>query len=251
VCVLDRFLDDATLQNIAAEMRHSETAFLVGRGPQEWALRWFTPTDEVDLCGHATLAAVHVLMEAGTAHTGDTLTFHTLSGKLRARCGEMIELDFPLLAGVPMPVSDELRCCLAVPVLAAEHNGTNYLVEVADMDDLRNCAPRLDAIAALKAQGLIVTTATGCGTYDFGSRYFGPKVGVPEDPVTGSAHCHLAPYWATLLGKTDFKALQASARSGVLAVRIEDDRVILGGGAVTVMHGTLELGESAVMEHAA
>src|SRR5262249_39815934 len=142
-----------------------------------------------------------------------------------------------------VPVTDELQCCLGVPIRAAEYNGIQYLAEVQDMDDLRECSPDLDAIAQLDAEGLIVTTAKSCGPYDFASRYFWPRLGLNEDPVTGSMHCMLAPYWASILGKTRFCALQASARQGVLDVHIADDRVFIGGAAVTTMRGMIELEE--------
>lgn len=252
VCLLPAFLPDHRLQEIAAEMNLSETAFLVKQAPLVYDLRWFTPMSEVDLCGHATLACAHMLREYGEARPEETITFRTCSGELRATYREDgIELDFPMLPGTATPITEALRGCLGVPIRAAEHNGSNLLVEVKNFHALTHCRPNLAAIAALDAQGLIVTTASGCGNYDFASRYFAPQLGIAEDPVCGSAHCMLAPYWAAALGRTRFRALQASARSGVLDVRIEGDRVHIAGQCVTTLRGMLELGESHALDHAA
>jgi PhzF family phenazine biosynthesis protein len=205
----------------------------------------------VDLCGHATLAAAHAIYEQGRARADASLQFHTRSGVLSAsREAGRIVLDFPVQSGKPVPV-EAVRQCLGVAVLAASFNGSNLLAEVESLPALLACAPDMTAIAALDAQGLIVTTANECGIVDFASRYFAPQVGVPEDPVCGSAHCMLAPYWAEKLGKKMLHALQASKRRGELFITLKDGRVMLAGYAVTSLRGELLLEERYVVDHAA
>jgi PhzF family phenazine biosynthesis protein len=251
VCLLDNFPNDATMQQIAMEMNLSETAFLVNTAPLQYDLRWFTPTVEVNLCGHATLAATHMLKETGQLQAGDRVTYNTQSGELKARVKETaIELDFPVLEGKvisPHPALD----ALGVEMIACEKNRDNYLVEVRDYKTLLACTPDFKALAQLDMQGVIVTTAKDVAGYDFASRYFGPGAGIDEDPVTGSAHCFLAPYWAKKLGKTTFHALQASTREGILDASLAHDRVLISGHAVTTLKSELQLPLSRNQEKAA
>lgn len=252
VALLEFFPDDATLQRIAMEMNLSETAFLVQAGTLVYNLRWFTPAVEVNLCGHATLAATHMLCQSGKVKTGDTVTYHTLSGTLLARVDEGgIELDFPELPGAACKPHPALKA-LGVNILACEKNRDNYLVEVNDYATLRACSPRFSKLAGMDMQGVIVTTANGVQDYDFASRYFAPNCGINEDPVTGSAHCFLAPYWAKKKpGKTSFRALQASKREGTLDITLTNNRVLIAGHAVTTLKGQLKTPLSAKKEKAA
>lgn len=246
VCILDTFPADSVMQNIAMEMNLAETAFLVRKTPLHYSLRWFTPTVEVNLCGHATLAATHVLVQTGAIGPGDKVCFDTQSDVLVASVDKngVITLDFPLLAG--KAANHPALAALGVDILACEKNRDNYLVEVADYKTLMACSPDFKALALLDQQGVIVTAAKGVPAgYDFASRYFGPAAGIDEDPVTGSAHCFLAPYWAEKMNKTTFRALQASKRTGVLDVAISGDRVLLSGRAVTTLEGALQIALSA------
>lgn len=240
VCLLDHFPDDAVMQNIAMEMNLSETAFLVERERHHYLLRWFTPRVEVNLCGHATLAATHFLWEMGKLKAGSTVTYRTLSGELHARMLDSgIELDFPALPG-NKTISHRALESLGVEIIACEKNRDNYLVEVRNYRVLQMCTPVLGGLLGLDRQGVIVTTAKGVPIdYDFASRYFAPVAGVDEDPVTGSAHCFLAPYWAKKLGNKAFHAFQASRRGGVLDVVLDKERVKIRGTAVTTMRGEL------------
>lgn len=248
VYVLDAFPDDRKMQRIAAQMNLSETAFVVPtEGKNKYKLRWFTPEAEVNLCGHATLAATHVLHQLGRLRTGEDVTFDTLSGPLKAKVlGKTIEMDFPALPGTPAKPPTALKG-LGVEILACERNRDNYLVEVKDYETLVECIPVFKKIAKMDAQGVIVTTATGVPQgydgqprkYDFASRYFCPVLGINEDPVTGSAHCFLGPYWAKKTGQTQFHALQASKGHGILDVTLVGDRVLISGQAITTLKGRL------------
>ena len=243
VSLFSSFPDASVMQNIAMEMNQAETAFLVRNKPLDYQLRWFTPVAEIALCGHATLAAAHYLREAGHAKTGDTLSFHTQSGELRATLlGDGIELDFPELAGKPVSTPESLFAAIPASILACENNGPNYLVEVPDYSALMQCTPD-PRIASLGGVGVIVTTNNGVPAgFDFVSRYFAPNYGVEEDPVTGSAHCMLAPYWSKKLGKNNLRALQASRRTGTLDILRENSRVRMAGNAVTTLKGQLCIG---------
>jgi PhzF family phenazine biosynthesis protein len=240
VCLMDAFPSDDAMQLTALGMYLSETAFVVKKSPLNYDLRWFTPETEVNLCGHATLAATHALQQAGDIKTGDIVTYHTLSGELRARVLDKgIELDFPTLAGTPAKAPAALKS-LGVDILTCEHNQDNYLVEVKDFDTLTACAPAFKKLAKIDAQGVIITTNKNVPAgYDFASRYFAPALGINEDPVTGSAHCFLAPYWAKKLGKTTFRALQASKGQGILGITLKGERVLICGNAVTTLKGDL------------
>ncbi len=239
VCLLDAFPDNDVMQKIALQMYLSETAFVVKQAPLSYNLRWFTPEAEVNLCGHATLAATHALVQSGEVKAGDVVTFHTLSGDLKARALDKgIELDFPTLAGKPAKAPAALKA-LNVDFVNCEINRDNYLVEVKDMETLLACAPSFKRLARMDQQGVIVTTAKGVAGFDFASRYFCPALGIDEDPVTGSAHCFLAPYWAARLGKKQFHALQASKGHGILDVTLKGERTLIAGQCVTALKGHL------------
>lgn len=244
VCVLGDDRDATWMQSVAAELNLSETAFLRRGGGNAWGLRWFTPTVEVDLCGHATLASAHALWEAGIAGAGETLRFETKSGTLTAsRRGAAIELDFPAEPPEPSALPSGMREALGIArVLSTGRNRLDYLVEVEDESALRAISPDSRGLAAAggPARGVIVTAlAADGGEDDFVSRYFAPAAGIDEDPVTGSAHCCLGPFWAERLGKSELSGSQASRRGGRVRVRVEGDRVHLGGVAVTISRGEL------------
>lgn len=234
VCLLDTPVTERWMQSVANEMSLSETAFLLGD-----SLRWFTPTVEVTLCGHATLATAHVLYSTGAA-TGQ-LEFSTASGILTVnrRTDGMITMDFPAKQVTPVPVPDGLEKALGATPVRVGKSALDLLVEVDSAETVRTLGPDIEALAAVDARGVIVT-APGEDT-DFVSRFFAPNVGVNEDPVTGSAHCALAPYWSARLGRTSLTGAQLSARGGTVHVRHDGDRVHLAGHAVTVMSGTLHL----------
>jgi PhzF family phenazine biosynthesis protein len=241
VCVLDGNAapPDSWMAAVAAEMNLSETAFVQPRGDSDWSLRWFTPRVEVDLCGHATLATAHVLWTEG--HTdSDAVRFHTRSGVLSAaRADGAIELDFPALANTPVDAPPGLADALGTIPVACARNVHDLLAELVDAATVRALEPDFVAIAAIDARAVVVTARSDDDAYDFVSRCFGPRVGIDEDPVTGSAHCALATYWADRLGRTDFRAHQASARGGALRVTLAGDRVRLGGTATTIARGEL------------
>jgi predicted PhzF superfamily epimerase YddE/YHI9 len=241
VCVLVAPMDPTLMQQIGLEMNLSETAFLLPLGEGRWNLRWFTPTVEVDLCGHATLASAHVLW-TDVGVTSDTLQFETRSGTLTARrTDERIELDFPAVRVQEEPAPPGLLEALGRPARTVARNRMDWLVEFESADDVRATAPAMDRLAAIPARGVIVTAASDDDRYDFISRFFGPGSGVPEDPVTGSAHCALAPFWSDRLGRTTLTGYQASARGGVVGTEVAGERVRLRGSAVTVLHGELLL----------
>lgn len=289
VCILHQEKSDSWMQQIAAEMNLSETAFLTPQGG-DFQLRWFTPTVEVDLCGHATLASAHILWESGYLYPGEDARFHTRSGLLTARrLEDHIEMDFPAIQVEPVtpppglidalgvaPAADNATAAtaatdphadVAAPSPAHTHTGPqtlpqvvavgknrfDYLVELASEAEVHALRPDFSALARVEARGIIVTSQAQKQTerqthgsqpgsdrpddVDFISRFFAPAAGVNEDPVTGSAHCALGPYWAAKLHKNTFTAYQASARGGVVQVVVDGDRVRLGGRAVTVLRG--------------
>lgn len=239
VVPLERFLPDPDLQAIAAENNLAETAFLVRDGT-DYRLRWFTPTTEVPLCGHATLASAAVVMERLEPHR-DRVVFHTASGPLTvARAGAKYLMDFPALPSKRVPASEEIRSVIGMKPLEVHADEFNYLALLAEAKAVRELAPDIPAIARLDRDGLIVT-APGDGSFDFVSRYFAPAKGIPEDPVTGSAHCMLAPFWASRLGKTELRAAQVSARGGEMVCRVGPERVELEGSCVFYLDGTIEL----------
>ena len=239
VCVLPAPRGEGWMQDVAREMNLSETAFLHRRG-DEWELRWFTPTTEVELCGHATLASAHVLWEDGHLPPDAEARFHTRSGLLTARrSGGWIEMNFPAKPAEESVPSPELVRALGVEPLYVGRSHFDALVEVESEEVVRALRPDLGLLRQVDARGVIVTSRAATPGFDFVSRFFAPRVGVDEDPVTGSAHCCLAPYWKKRLGRDGLVGFQASARGGVVRVRTEEDRVVLAGEAVTVLRGEL------------
>lgn len=242
VCVLDKAADEQWMQHVAREMNHAETAFLY---PTEdgYSLRWFTPTVEVKLCGHATVASAHVLWEDGHLEAGKQARFHTLSGLLTAdQENGWVKLDFPSKPPEECAAPNGLLESLGLAPAQVIYIGKNvfdYLVEVADDAIVRSVNPDMGMLAGVEARGAIVTARSSQREYDFISRFFAPAAGVPEDPVTGSAHCCLTPYWSAKLGKEEMTAYQASPRGGVVKVAQRGDRVWLFGQAVTVLRGEL------------
>ncbi len=239
ICVLPGPRDERWMQDVAREMNPSETAFL-NRREDGFELRWFTPAIEVELCGHATLASAHVLWEAGYLDPTSPARFHTRSGILTAgRRGDWIELDFPADPDEPASEPPGLARALGVEVKYVGKSRFDYLVEVESEEVLRNMEPDFKLLRSIPARGVIVTSLSNAPEYDFISRFFAPQSGVDEDPVTGSAHCCLGPFWGKRLGKSELVGFQASVRGGVVRVRMAGDRVILGGQAVTVLRGEL------------
>lgn len=239
VCVLPEPASEAWMQQVASEMNLSETAFL-RRTEDGFSLRWFTPAIEVDLCGHATLASAHVLWEEGILAPDEPARFHTRSGLLTAtRDGDWINLDFPATPAAPADAPADLVEALGAQPIWTGKSIFDYLVEVDSEATLRALSPDMGRLARLPVRGVIVTSRSATPEYDFVSRFFAPTAGVNEDPVTGSAHSALAPYWATRLGKRELTAYQASARGGVLRVRLDGERVVISGQAVTTLRGEL------------
>ncbi len=244
VCLLTGPRDSAWMQALAAEMNLSETAFLY-QEQDGYRLRWFTPAMEVDLCGHATLASAHTLWTETDASHDEPLTFFTKSGELTAtRSGSLIELDFPAERAASVTPPAGLIAALGIdesttPPRYVGRNRMDYLVEVASEQDLRALQPDFGALANVDVRGTIVTSRAAQESYDFVSRFFAPRAGVNEDPVTGSAHCCLGPYWQQQCGQQEMRGRQISARGGDVHVRLAGDRVILGGTAVTVFRGML------------
>lgn len=240
VCILQAPREERWMRDVASEMNLSETAFL-HRHDDGWSLRWFTPEVEVDLCGHATLASAHVLWQDGLLPPDAEARFYTRSGLLTAaRQGHWITLDFPAKPEQAAPAPEGLEQALGVPPVYTGRSHFDWLVEVESEDVVRALTPDLGMLATVDARGVIVTARSNDGAgHDFVSRFFAPRVGVPEDPVTGSAHCVLAPFWAARLGRGELTGFQASRRGGIVKVRVAGDRVVLGGQAVTVMRGEL------------
>ncbi|HEY9625056.1 MAG TPA: PhzF family phenazine biosynthesis protein [Crinalium sp.] len=240
VCVMPTPAEADWMQNVAKEMNLSETAFLY---PQDdgFSLRWFTPAVEVALCGHATLASAHVLWTEGHLAPDQTARFHTQSGLLTAtKHGDWIELNFPANRCTDTTPPPDLLDALGVRATYVGKNQFDYLVEVESDEILRHMQPDFTRLRTLPVRGVIVTSRShDTESYDFVSRFFAPGSGIDEDPVTGSAHCCLGPYWRDRLHKDEFLAYQASARGGVIKVRCEGDRVFLGGQAITTLRGEL------------
>ena len=241
VCILERPADEAWMQSVAMEMNLSETAFVVRREDGDFDLRWFTPAVEVALCGHATLATSHILYDTGILNPDETARYHTQSGLLQARFVDgLIELDFPSTPPAHCDTPDGLLQALGLE--SAIHVGQprfDYLVEVESEDIVRTLAPDFAKLQFLGVRGVMVTAKSESEEFDFVSRFFAPGAGIDEDPVTGSAHCVLTPYWAAKLDKTELSAYQASARGGRLRCTLAGDRVKLAGKAITVLRGEL------------
>ncbi len=242
VCLLDGERDAQWMQNVAAEMNLSETAFLLPLG-SDFSLRWFTPATEVALCGHATLASAHALWEEQILAPTDVARFHTKSGLLTAeRRGDRIELDFPAtLEERAEPPAGLLESLGISDPLYVGRNKFDYLVEVASEEIVRNLNPDHAQLRKIEVRGVIVTSRATETDADFVSRFFAPGSGIDEDPVTGSAHCCLTPYWSTRLGKEEMTAYQASPRGGYVYVQLAGDRMKLRGHAVTVLRGELNV----------
>jgi PhzF family phenazine biosynthesis protein len=256
VCIMRRFPEAHWMQQMAAEMNLSETAFVVPDGPPgHYMLRWFTPALEVDLCGHATLAAAHVIYSMDLFSDSVPITFETLSGELSVekRADGKLQMDFPAEVSRPDEPPEGLLEALGAQAVHVGRNRMDLLVEVADEAALKALRPNFPALEAVPVRGVIVTAASdgqekggddaaSRGRSDFVSRFFAPRAGVPEDPVTGSAHCCLGPYWAGKLGKSKLRGYQVSRRGGFVEVEVRDNRVLLAGDAVTVfsaeLHGT-------------
>ncbi|HEY9630952.1 MAG TPA: PhzF family phenazine biosynthesis protein [Coleofasciculaceae cyanobacterium] len=241
VCVLPEPVSDRWMRNVAQEMNLSETAFLL-KQEDGYSLRWFTPAVEIDLCGHATLASAHVLWSEGHLPLDAEARFHTRSGLLTAKHqGAGIQLDFPAKPSQQVDLPPRLIEALAnVAVTEVWQSSLGYLAVLESEKAVRNLSPDFSVMADLPVHGVIVTSLADVTTaFDFVSRFFAPRMGINEDPVTGSAHCCLAPFWRDRLHKAEFLAYQASARGGVLKVRCEGDRVYLEGQAVTVLRGEL------------
>jgi PhzF family phenazine biosynthesis protein len=239
ICILNKPGDAAWMQQVAREMNLSETAFLA-RQDDGYSLRWFTPAVEVALCGHATLASAHVLWEQGYLPADAQARFQTQSGLLTAvRDGDWIEMDFPAKPEQPAESIPGLAEALGITPLYVGMSQFDCLVEVESETSVRELQPDLARLAAIPARGIIVTSRASTPGYDFVSRFFAPNVGVPEDPVTGSAHCVLSPFWSKRLGRARLIGYQASPRGGVVRVQIDGERVRLGGQAVTILRGEL------------
>jgi PhzF family phenazine biosynthesis protein len=239
VCLLSEPKEDAWLQAVAREMNLSETAFLLGL-EQDFRLRWFTPAVEVELCGHATLASAHILWQEGHARPEEPIRLHTMSGVLTAtRRGADIELEFPLNPEEPIALPEGMEQALGATPAYVGKSRFDYLVELDSEETVRRLTPNFPLLAALPVRGVIVTSRSADPRFDFVSRFFAPGSGVDEDPVTGSAHCCLGPFWQKRLNKDEFVAYQASARGGVVRVRVGEKRAYLAGKAVTIAKGDL------------
>jgi PhzF family phenazine biosynthesis protein len=239
VCILQTPRSAEWMQNVAAEMGLSETAFLLAKG-EGYNLRWFTPKTEVDLCGHATLASAHILYEFGFYEPDEKIAFYTLSGTITASFSNgTIELDMPRRVPLPQPVTPEIVAVLGqTPRAAATYADQILLAELESPEAVRSFVPDWKKIASLTQPDLIIT-APCTEKYDFVSRFFSPQTGIYEDPVTGMAHCMLTPYYAERMHKNKFHAYQASPRGGDVWARLGEDRVYIGGKAVTVSQGEL------------
>lgn len=238
VCLLPESRDETWMKHVAREMNLSETAFL-RKDEGGYLLRWFTPVVEVELCGHATLASAHFLWEEGHVPAQDEIRFYTKSGLLTAvRDGHHIELDFPATPPSPCDAPEGLFEALGVPVSQVYKSRFDFLVELPSERDVRAVRPDHGALKKLGVRGVMIT-ARGDGLFDVASRFFAPGAGIDEDPVTGSAHCCIGPFWAERLGKTTLRCFQASERGGSLRVKVAGDRVKLAGQALTVLRGEL------------
>ncbi|MCH7639790.1 MAG: PhzF family phenazine biosynthesis protein [Bacteroidetes bacterium] len=248
VCLLDGPAEATWMRSVAAEMNLAETAFLYSN-EDGYNLRWFTPEVEVDLCGHATLASAHILYETGSLAGENEVRFHTAGGLLTVRRNDdgTLTMDFPATPPEETEPPRGLGDVLGIEPVWTGRSRFDVFVEVPDEASIRSLNPDPAAVAALGARGVIVTARADPGSgpgqtgkpYDFVSRFFAPGSGVPEDPVTGSAHCALAPYWAGKLGRDTLTGYQASRRGGFVGVRVRGDRVELTGRAITVFHGEL------------
>jgi len=242
ICPLEQPADPVWMQQVAAEMNLSETAFIVP-ADEAFNLRWFTPTVEVDLCGHATLASAHLLWERGLAPKSRPIRFQSRSGLLTCtRAGKKIELDFPSEPAERIASIADLTVALGAQPVSLGRNRFDLIAEFESEEQVRRLRPDFGKLGEIPARGIIVTAPSDDRRFDFVSRFFAPAVGVNEDPVCGSAHCCLGPFWAAKLKKTELIGFQCSSRGGIVGIRVQQDRVVLCGTAVTVMAGQLEMG---------
>lgn len=239
VCLLEGPQKESWMQDVAREMNLSETAFVWPDG-EDYQIRWFTPEVEVKLCGHATLASAHILFERDFLKPDQAARFHSHSGLLTARCLQgFIEMDFPAKPQHSVNAPPRLAEALGIEPIYSGSDGSDYLLLLEREEDVRGLKPAMDLLKTLEARGFCVTARASMSGVDFVSRFFAPNVGIPEDPVTGSAHCCLGPFWMERLGKRELVAHQVSFRGGVVRVRVAGDRVFLGGQAVTVLKGEI------------
>ena len=242
VCLPETDRDAAWMQAVAAEMNQAETAFLRPRPDGDWDLRWFTPAVEVELCGHATLASAHVLWATGRVPTGSAIRFHTQSGVLTCtRRGDRTEMDFPAEPATAVQAPAQEAFALGAAPTFVGRNRMDMLVVLGSAEEVRRLAPDMGQVGRIRARGVIVTARSDQPDADFVSRFFAPQSGIAEDPVTGSAHCCLGPYWQGVLGKDEMVGRQVSKRGGTVAVRCVGDRVVLGGSAVLVVEGRINV----------
>ncbi|MEM9942616.1 MAG: PhzF family phenazine biosynthesis protein [Planctomycetota bacterium] len=244
VCIVEEgsAVTDDQMQSIAMEMNLAETAFVMKR-EDGMQIRWFTPTDEVDLCGHATLASAFVIWKKGEVAVDQPIQFQSQSGTLICRQDSgVVEMDFPALKAVPSATPDGLLDSMGIGSGIVSRSCFDYLIEVDSESVVRNCSPDFEKIRKIETRGVILTSqADGGSPFDFVSRFFCPEIGINEDPVTGSAHCCLTPYWAKKLGKKKMIGYQASQRGGIVEVELSTDRVLLKGSAVEILKGKLFL----------
>lgn len=243
VFLLKEKITDKLMQKIASEMNLSETAFLL-RNEKGFILRWFTPKTEVDLCGHATLASAHILWEMGFLSKNEEAVFSTKSGVLIARRSKGLnEMDFPMEKSEKVDCPNEIKSGLGIEPKYVGKNRFDYLVEVESEKIVRGLQPNFEMISRLNSRGVIITSIASSKDYDFVSRFFAPQSGIPEDPVTGSSHCCLGPYWAKKLGKKEMVGHQISARGGVVIVKVREreNKVMLSGHGVIIMNGKLSI----------
>jgi PhzF family phenazine biosynthesis protein len=241
VCIVENELTETQMKNIAFEMNLAETAFVRKKG-DIYGLRWFTPESEVDLCGHATLATSHILWQTGLHDKSETISYDTRSGILKAnRVNDKIVLDFPADPEHAVDIPDALVKTLGARPVYLGMAKWSYVAEMDSEDTVRKVVPDFILMKTLEAWGVIITARSKSPEFDFISRFFAPGKGVQEDPVTGSAHCALGPYWMKKLGKNEMRAFQASERGGVLDVKVDGDRIKLSGNAVTVIEGKFHI----------
>ncbi len=233
--ILEKDISDELKQNIASEINLSETSFVLKKD-DSFRLRWFTPIKEAGLCGHATLAAAHILWEVGVLDIKEEAVFETKSGILKARKNNyLIEMDFPIESPVEADCPEELLKAIGYQPIFVGKNRMDYLAVYENEEVVRKVIPNFEYLKKLDCRGLIISAKSSSDKYDFVSRFFAPNSGIDEDPVTGSAHCCLAPFWSKRLGKKELIGFQASKRGGVVYTKLKDDTVLLSGNAVTVM----------------
>lgn len=239
VCIVEKMLHENLMQEIASDFGLPETAF-IEKKDGVFGLRWFTPKVEVDLCGHATLAGAHILWEQGSVKPDSEINFDTKSGVLTVnKENGLYIMDFPREDAVETECPEELKKGLGIDPVFTGKNRFDYITEAESEDIVRNLVPDLELLGKLDSRGVIVTAVSNSREYDFVSRFFAPSAGIPEDPVTGSAHCCLGPYWSKRLNKTKLTGYQASKRGGFVYIEQLEKRVLLGGKAVTFSSGKL------------